>query len=141
MKHMASVYQLPIGDPPGENGRARLPVTHGRRGDYALGDVARKLRIADRSIPTILATLRDLHEQERMPLPLNPRRFKGTIQRGAASIHKGSLWDAGRFDRWLEHRNPPSPADAAATSEALRRELAGNALRLAAEGRCSGSGE
>lgn len=133
---MASIHAF---EQAGQSRRAQLlPVTAGRRGDYALGDVARRLRIENLTTATIIQHLRLLHDQERMPAPSNHRRYAGRILRGAAAIHKGSLWDAARFDQWLERRVAPTEAERAAASEALRRQLAGNARSLAGEGRQTG---
>lgn len=108
-----------------------LPVTGGRRGDYALGDVARHLRIEMLTRASIIARLRLLAVGEQMPLPRNPRQWGKVIVSGPSSICAASIWDAGEFDAWLARRHPRSPAAAAIDSAVLRAQLAARAADLA----------
>lgn len=119
------------GLPPLRDPRA-LPATGGRRGKYALGDLARPLGLLDRPVRHIVDTLRALHRHEGLPLPHSPRIVNGRPLAGADTICKAALWDAGEVDAWLDHRNPPPPAVAAARTHALRARLARRAEALVA---------
>ena len=90
-----------------------LPHTGGRRGEYALGDVARELSLSHLSIRVIIDHLRCLAEHDGMPLPTTPRVVQGRPVHGPACIWSKSRWDAARFDAWNEGRNGPvTPAPA-----------------------------
>ena len=107
-----------------------LPATGGRRGEYALADVARPLNMLHLARRTLIAHLRALARHEGMPLPKNPRVVRGETKRGPECIWKESRWDAGEFDAWLNGRGP-APVAAAPAPDALRAHLAANAARLA----------
>lgn len=125
---MGRVWKLPVSD----MGAQLLPVMHGRRGAYAIGDVAQQLRISHLDVRTIIDKLRLLAAHDGMPLPDNPRTWGREIVNGPQSICRASLWDAGRFDAWLDNRHPPSPAAAAIAAGQLRDQLAANARNLVA---------
>lgn len=109
-----------------------LPATGGRRGEYALGDVARELKLSHLSIRSIIDHLRILARHDGMPLPTTPRTVGRLPVHGPACIWKQSRWDAGRFDAWLDGRNdgPSSPAPALPppVREEMKRRAAGGAL-------------
>lgn len=109
--------------------RVPLPTTAGKRGEYALADVARPLSMLHRPVRAIIDALRALHLHDGMPLPRTPRIVRGKPIHGAQMICRGSRWDAGEFDAWLEGRGPASPAPALA--QPIRREMAARAAKLA----------
>ena len=115
-----------------------LPTTGGRRGEYALSDVARSLHILHFETRTIIAKLRQMAKDQRMPLPRTPRMVKGQEQRGPDSIYRHSRWDAGEFDAWLDTRNTggsaPANAGPRTVPTPIRMEMAERA-RAAATGR------
>ena len=105
---MATVLQFP-GEPPrppmpeGKAARARpLAVTHGRRGEYALADVARELKLSHFSVRSIIEKLRALAKHAAMPLPRTPRFVLGQPVLGPRAICRASRWDAGEIDAWIE---------------------------------------
>jgi hypothetical protein len=109
-----------------------LPLTGGRRGEYALGDVARDLKIAHfRCVRTIIEKLRVLAEHDGMPLPVTPRIERGRMIKGPRSIHMHSRWDAGEFDAWLDRRSPSGPAAAGTVPPPIRAAMQARALELA----------
>lgn len=108
------------------------PVTGGRRGEYALGDIARQLRMAHLGTRTIIAKLRALAAHDRMPLPRTPRVIEGKPVHGPDSIYRLSRWDAGEFDAWLDGRSPTSPAGAPAIlATPIREDMRRRAAQLA----------
>lgn len=108
------------------------PVTGGRRGEYALGDVARQLRMSHLGTRTIIAKLRALAQHEQMPLPRTPRVIDGKPVRGPDCIYRLSRWDAGEFDAWLEGSSPTSPAGAPAVLAApIREDMRRRAAQIA----------
>lgn len=109
---------------------ALLPATGGRRGTYAIGDLARELRLPPgRSVRGVIDTLRQLARTSGMPLPRTPRIVGARELRGPAAICKASLWDAGEVDAWLDGRGPAAPA--APVPPAIRADLAARAARIA----------
>lgn len=118
----------------GRTGPARettqpLPATGGRRGEYALADIARPLGLLHKSIRTIIDALRVLAKHDGMPLPRTPRIVSGKPVKGPNSICKDSRWDAGEIDAWLEGRGPVSPAPAL-LPPAIRKEMQLRAIAL-----------
>lgn len=109
---------------------AALPATGGKRGEYALADVARPLGLLDRAPRTIIATLRQLAKHDGMPLPRTPRFVAGAMITGPDTIVKSSKWDAGEFDAWLDGRGPVSPAPAVPTP--IREEMRLRAVQIGA---------
>lgn len=112
-----------------------LPQTGGRRGEYAIADIARELSLLHRSIRTIVDTLRALAKDAGMPLPRTPRVLKGEVVRGPRSICKDSRWDAAEIDAWLDDRPPTAPAGAARArplAPPLRAQMAVRARLLGA---------
>jgi hypothetical protein len=100
-----------------------LPATGGRRGEYALGDVARELKLSHLSIRTIIDHLRILARHDGMPLPTTPRAVGQRPVHGPASIWKKSRWDAGRFDAWLDDRGGDPSTPAPALPQPVREEM------------------
>jgi hypothetical protein len=100
------------GDDAGPPAIGSLPATGGRRGEYALGDVARDLSLSHFAVRSIIAKLRALAEHDGMPLPRTPRVVEGRAVTGPDSIYCRSRWDAGEFDAWLDSRSPSGPAAA-----------------------------
>lgn len=109
-----------------------LPKTGGRRGEYALGDVARELKLSHLSIRSIIDHLRILAKHDGMPLPTTPRTVGRLPVRGPACIWKQSRWDAGRFDAWLDDRNgdpsTPAPSLPPPIRDEMKRRAAGGLL-------------
>lgn len=109
-----------------------LPRTGGRRGEYALGDVARELRLAHfRDVRTIITKLRILAKHDGMPLPVTPRIENGAPITGPNSIYRLSRWDAGEFDAWRDGRSPSGPALAGGVPHPIRVAMAARAQELA----------
>lgn len=120
---------------PSRIGTPALPATSGKRGEYALGDLARSLGLAHKkSIRTIIDTLRALARHSGMPLPRTPRVVRGRPLAGPQVICKDSRWDAGEIDAWLDGRGPAGPAGAARPPLAapIRADMADRARRLGA---------
>ena len=114
--------------PPRRSAPAAFAFQGGRRGTYALGDIARALGLLDYTTKTGIGKLRILARERGMPLPLNPRIVAGRVAEGPSAIHARSRWDASAFDAWLDGRGPNAPA---ATPAAPRAERANDALRAA----------
>jgi hypothetical protein len=121
----AAVAELAASEP--------LPATGGRRGEYALADVARPLGMLHLSIRTIIDNLRALAKHDGMPLPRTPRVIKGVPVSGVDMICKQSRWDAGEIDAWLDGRGrgPAAPTPAMLPTP-LRQEMAARAVALGA---------
>lgn len=116
-----------------------LPTTGGRRGEYALSDVARSLHLRHFEVRTIIAKLRQMAKDQRMPLPRTPRMVNGEEKRGPDSIYRHSRWDAGEFDAWLDSRHggggsAPTDSRLRPVPTPIRMEMAERA-RAAAGGR------
>jgi hypothetical protein len=112
-----------------------LPVTGGRRGEYAIGDLARELRLTHyRERRRIIDALRALARHKGMPLPRTPRVHAGKVVDGPGSIHLHSRWDAGEIDAWLDGRTTPGGAGALRIElpPPLRAEMARRAQEIAA---------
>lgn len=81
--------------------------------------------------------LRDMHTQQRLPLPVNPRRWKGVLQQGAATICRKSVWCAVAVDSWLDGA-PGAPTSGAGlplpTPAPVRNQMRATAARLAGQG-------
>jgi hypothetical protein len=88
----------------------RLEATGGKRGEYAVGDLARALKLAHLSSRTVIDKLRALAKHDGMPLPCTPRIECGMPIHGPRSIYGKSRWDAGEVDAWLDGRGPAAPA-------------------------------
>lgn len=86
---------------------APRPMTNARR-EYTFCEVSRLLALAGES-RTQISYLRDLANQCGMPLPKNPRRFRGRLQTGPAMIGCKSRWCALEFDAWLDSQHTPPP--------------------------------
>lgn len=95
------------------NPAAGLPTTAGRFGEYALGDIARVLRLSHFDPRTIIQKLRVLADQRGMPLPRTPRIVRGRTCAGPDSIYRRSRWDAGEFDAWISDFDPDGGTRAA----------------------------
>tara|TARA_Y100000815_G_scaffold262104_1_gene275119 strand:- start:222 stop:626 length:405 start_codon:yes stop_codon:yes gene_type:complete len=132
---MAEIIAFPARTP--DNRRSKcpegeapsLPVTSGRRCEYAIGDVARLLKIRHFDSRTIIRKLRALAEEKDMPLPTTPRIYGGKVVTGAQAICLRSRWCAERFDGWHETQDGPEP-DLPASS-ALHARMAERARQLA----------
>jgi hypothetical protein len=114
---MATLLHFPPNRPPARPPEApattvasSVPATGGRRGEYALADVARPLGLLHRPVRSIVETLRVLARHEGMPLPRSPRIVKGKPLSGPRAICRASRWDAGEFDAWLDGRGPAAPS-------------------------------
>lgn len=68
---------------------------------YSRAQVASKLGLTKLSHRTQIRQLRALADTEGLPLPCNPRFFKGRAQHGALRIGGNSIWDRAKFDEWL----------------------------------------
>lgn len=110
-----------------------LPATGGRRGEYAIGDLARELSMLHFSRRTIIEHLRALAKKQGMPLPRTPRIVDGKPVTGPESIYAHSRWDAGEFDAWMGGRTPGAPA--AAVPRPVREEMHRRAELIAVGGR------
>ncbi|QQN75026.1 hypothetical protein [Croceicoccus sp. YJ47] len=102
--------------------------------NYRLSDMARLLGMEDNHPRTIIERLRLLAEQMGLPLPRNPRIYRGKIQRGAMAIGAKSQWDAAAVEHWLDRPTCP-PGGAAKAPPApsnLRAVMADRAQKLAA---------
>lgn len=86
---------------------ALRPIANARR-EYSFSDVARLLSLSGEP-RTQIGYLRDLAKQCGMPLPKNPRRFRGLLQAGADMIGSKSRWCALEFDAWLDSQRTPPP--------------------------------
>ncbi|MCP3730408.1 hypothetical protein M9978_08200 [Sphingomonas sp. MG17] len=86
-----------------------LERTGGKRGEYAIGDIARALKLTDKP-RTVIDKLRALARHDGMPLPITPRLERGRPIHGPRSIYARSRWDAGEIDAWLDGRGPAAPA-------------------------------
>lgn len=91
------------------------PIANARR-EYSFADVARLLSLAGEP-RTQIGYLRDLAKQCGMPLPKNPRRFRGCLQAGPAMIGSKSRWCSLEFDAWLDGQRTPPPGVGAAPSQ------------------------
>ncbi|KPH59168.1 hypothetical protein [Novosphingobium sp. ST904] len=122
------------------------PIANARR-EYSFGEVSRLLSLAGEP-RTQIGYLRDLAKQCGMPLPKNPRRYRGHLQAGPSMIGSKSRWCALEFDAWLDgQRTPPpgvgiAPSQGAAVGERplpaaapTRTNLLNRARLLAAGGR------
>lgn len=107
-----------------------LPATGGRRGEYAVGDLARELKIAHHSVRVVIEKLRALAKHDGMPLPVTPRIERGQPIHGPRAIYGKSRWDAGQIDAWLDGRGPAAPA--APVALPIRQEMARRATQLVA---------
>ncbi|NLS27958.1 hypothetical protein S2M10_29600 [Sphingomonas sp. S2M10] len=108
------------------------PATGGRRGEYAVGDIARELGMSHFSARTIIARLRLLARTQRMPLPRTPRFLGERHVTGPLSITVRSRWDAGEIDAWLDGRLPSGPAGAPAMlPQPIRDDMRRRAEQLA----------
>lgn len=107
---MADIVALPQPKRPQPWATNRLPETGGRRQEYAIGDLARLLKLSHLRSTTIIKRLRSLHLQKAMPLPITPREYGGKICTGSDAIYRHSRWDAERFDAWLQTYLGPPPA-------------------------------
>ncbi|MFC0683202.1 hypothetical protein [Novosphingobium clariflavum] len=83
------------------------PIANARR-EYSFADVVRLLSLSGEP-RTQIGYLRDLAKQCGMPLPKNPRRFRGLLQAGADMIGSKSRWCALEFDAWLDSQRTPPP--------------------------------
>jgi hypothetical protein len=117
---------------PAPRASSSLPLLGGRRGEYAVGDIARALSLRYRETRRIIAALRALAANSGMPLPRNPRLLHGREVRGPAAIHKASIWDAGEFDAWIDGRTSPPGAGTPRVAPPVRAEMARRAAELAA---------
>lgn len=119
------------GTPPADS--PRQAAIRSRR-HYSFADVVRLLGI-DGQPRTQVDYLRDLHRQQGLPLPINPRRWRGVFQRGAAMISTRSKWCALEMDAWLEgHGNTPqggAALDLPSAPPSVHATLRHAALRLA----------
>ncbi len=97
-------------EPPARRTALSIPATHGARGEYAVGDLARVLKLAHFDVRTIIAKLRLLAATRAMPLPRTPRLVRGAEIHGPAAIYRRSRWDAGEIDAWMDDRGPNAPA-------------------------------
>lgn len=102
-------------------------------------ELAGRLGIGHHSQRTIVDKLRALHRQLGLPLPRNPRIFRGIVQIGAASICWASKWDRGEALAWIDHGSTPPPALAPnpprRAQERTRAALADRAVAAIAAGR------
>lgn len=99
--------------------------------EYRFGRVVALLGMGALDSRTQLEQLRALAEREGMPLPKNPRFWRGIRQLGAASIGRKSVWNARAFDEWHETRGSNAapvasprggrPAAAPGLREAMQR--------------------
>lgn len=116
-----------------------------RRREYGFADVVRLLCLHGEP-RTMISYLRDLAQQQGMPLPRNPRRFGGKLQAGAGRIGSRSRWCALEFDAWLDGPQAPPPAARAVDARGahlsappvpapVRLDLANRARALAAGAR------
>lgn len=130
---MGEIMPLPITyrRPPIRHARVaapRLEATGGKRGEYAVGDLARALRLTHLSSRTVIDKLRALARHDGMPLPCTPRIERGVPIHGPRSIYGRSRWDAGEVDAWLDGRGPAAPAQPVAGP--IREEMKRRAARL-----------
>jgi hypothetical protein len=102
--------------------------------DVRIHSIARRLGMADRTMRTIVKTVRHLIEGHGFPLPKTVRFVKGSRLTGSASVHAGSVWDRDAVDDWFEGDLPPAVAAAemGRRREGTRAELAARAAELAA---------
>jgi hypothetical protein len=114
LRLISSTSDIPPADEAAGPPSAGLATTGGRRGEYALGDVARDLSLAHFAVRSIIEKLRALAKHDGMPLPRTPRVVEGRTITGPDSIYCKSRWDAGEFDAWLDSRSPSGPAAAGA---------------------------
>lgn len=130
-------FNRPRTVPPAGPRSAPIPVTAGSRGEYAIGDLARALKLSHFDIRTIIDKLRQLAKTRNMPLPRTPRLVKGAEVSGPAAIYRRSRWDAGEIDAWMDDRGPAGPTAAAAPPVPLpiRLEMAQRARAGAADAR------
>jgi hypothetical protein len=118
---LSTILRFPVGAsvaPPSPAPRAAATASRAelklaqRRGEYAVGDVARRLRISHLSPRRVIETLRVLARHDNMPMPETPRLWRGRPVSGPRAIFANSRWESGRFDAWLDGRDP-GPATAA----------------------------
>jgi hypothetical protein len=100
---------------------------------YRVHDLAWQLALEDLSPRQQVERLRQLARLAGLPLPLNPRIWKGKMQHGADAICAASLWNAAEVDAWLHQPDPVSPAMAACPPPppSLHAEMRSRALHLA----------
>jgi hypothetical protein len=118
--------------------RIAVPIFRPRR-EYRFAEIVRLLSLSGQQ-RTIIDFLRDLHLQCGMPLPKNPRRWRGQVQHGAQAIDSRSRWCALEFDAWFDSRRGPPSGGAALAAEdgvpplpaAARADMADRARMLAA---------
>ena len=103
---------------------------------YRFADMVRLLALGDLAVATQIARLRLLARTACLPLPLNPRQWRGQLVLGAGAICRASQWDAATVDAWLHQPGPTSPAIAAAAPSPafgdVHAELRARARRLTA---------
>ncbi len=100
------------GDAPRVRAPGAFPILPRRR-EYDFAAMRQLLALDGFEPRTAIDKLRALADQCALPLPSNPRTWKGRIQRGSAAICAASRWDAMRVDAWLDAQQPP-PTHAAA---------------------------
>lgn len=113
----------------GEGEAPFLPVTAGRRCEYAIGDIARLLKIQHFDTRAVIRTLRTLAREKGMPLPTTPRVYRGEVVTGPQSICLRSRWCAERFDGWQEAGDGTGPEQPA--SPGLHARMAARARMMA----------
>lgn len=133
-KTVSSAHPTPPGSPRAAAAAVAtpLPSTGGRRGEYAIGDVARPLGLSHFAVRTIIDKLRVLAKHDGMPLPRTPRIVDHKPVTGPESIYCKSRWDAGEFDAWLDDRRPSGPAGALPpVPQPVRDAMRARALQIA----------
>ena len=91
---------------------ARPPV--GRVLSFAR--VVSECGLGDLDPRTQVSTLRRMAREDNLPLPMNPRYWRGKRQLGAAAIGRKSTWDSADFLEWQTRQSNDAPIRAASIS-------------------------
>lgn len=102
--------------------------------DVHMGEIARRLGIADEAWRTIIAKVRLLNDRYGFPAPRTPRIVKGSLITGPAAIVRRSRFPRARVEEWFDnHRGPAqAAADDAGEARAAAATLAANSRDLVA---------
>lgn len=102
--------------------------------DVRVGEIARRLGIADEAWRTIITKIRLLNSRYGFPDPRTPRFVKGEMRTGPDAIVRRSLFPRARVEEWFDNHRAPAQraADDAGEAKAAAADLSANSRRLVA---------
>lgn len=108
------------------------PASAPRERVFSFARVVVECGLVDCDPRTQVDTLRRMAREDGLPLPMNPRYWRGARQLGPASIGRKSTWDAAAFLEWQARQSNQA---AAPTARIAHAPTAAPSLRAAMQAR------